>query len=206
MKKVAVSIHAIEDFTSDIIKDLSGIDYVHIDIADGKFTHIKHMNLDVFRILRSRFDIPIIAHMMVENPLDFINEIIEDVDIFTFHFEIDEEIQPIIKQIRSINKKVGIALSPDTEISEILPYLKDIDLVLVMCVYPGGSGQKFIDESIQKVDKLAELREKYNFLIDVDGGINLENSKKLDADILSSTSTILKANNPNEVIKKLKES
>ena len=205
MKKIAVSIHAIEDFTSDIIKNLSGIDYIHVDVADGKFTHVKHLNLDVFKILKGKYDIPIIAHMMVENPLDLIDDIIENVDIFIFHIEIDVEIQPIIKKIRSKNKKVGIALSPDTEISDILLYLKDIDLVLVMCVYPGGSGQKFLDNSIQKVNQLADLRGKYNFLIDVDGGINLENSKKLNADILSSTSTILNAKNPNKIIKLLKK-
>ena len=164
------------------------------------------MNLDAFRILKENFNIPIIAHMMVINPVEYIEQVIDYVDIYTFHFEIDKDIQSVIHEIKAKNKKVGIAVSPDTSLSEIIPFLNKIDLVLVMCVYPGGSGQKFLEQSIQKVDQLAELKKKYKFLIDVDGGINLENAKKLEADILSSTSTILKAKNPNKVIKQLIES
>ena len=105
-----------------------------------------------------------------------------------------------------MNCGVGIAINPDTEIEKIIPFLNDIDLVLAMCVFPGSSGQKFLDESIVKVKKLAALKDKYDFLIDVDGGINLYNANLLDADILSSTSTILNSKNPNQVIELLKKS
>lgn len=206
MKKVAVSVHATDDFNSDFVKELKGLDYIHIDVSDGKFTSFQNQNLQIFRILREKYDLPIIAHMMVINPSEFIEQIIEYVDIFTFHKEIEEDIEEIIRNVKKKNKKVGIAINPDTDIKEILPYLGLIDLVLVMSVNPGGSGQKFIPATVEKVDHLNEYKMKYEFLIDIDGGINLKNAKKLNVDIISSTSTILNAKNPNKVIESLKYS
>jgi len=206
MKKVAVALHAREDFNPEIIQDLKGLDYIHVDVSDGKFTSVKNLNLEVFRVLNETYKTPIIAHMMVVNPLYYMEEIIERIHIFIFHFEVEHDINEIIKQIRKTDKKVGIAINPDTDIMEIVPYLNLIDLVLVMSVYPGESGQKFIPHSIEKVNQLIKFKEKYNFLIDVDGGINTTNATKLDVDILSSTSTILNANDPNKVISILKHS
>ena len=205
MKKVAVSIHAIKNFTPDIIKELEGLDYIHVDVMDGKFVNDTNNNLDVFKILNEDYPIPIIAHLMVINPIDFIDKIIHYIDIFLFHCEIEGDKHSIIDQVKKFHKKVGIAINPDTNVSEIIPFLDKIDLVLVMSVYPGRSGQKFITDVIEKVDYLAEYKEKYKFEIDVDGGINLENAKKLrNADILSSSSTILKAKDPNHIITSLK--
>jgi len=206
MKKVAVSIHATDDFNTDVIKELKGLDYIHIDVSDGEFTSFQNLNLEVFRILHERYDLPIIAHMMVLDPYEFIEKIIEFVDIFTFHKEIEGDIDKIIRKIKKMNKKVGLAINPDTDISEILPYLGSIDLVLVMSVKPGGSGQKFIPNSVEKVNHLREHKKKYNFLIDIDGGINLKNAPELNVDIISSTSTILNAKDPNKVIESLKYS
>lgn len=206
MKNIAVSLHATDDFNSDIINGLIGLDYIHVDVSDGKFTPIRNLNLDVFRILNETYKTPIIAHMMVTNPSYYIEKIIEYVKIFTFHFEIERDINELIEEIGSKKKKVGIAINPDTDIMEIVPYLGSIDLVLVMSVYPGGSGQKFIPQSIEKVKNLKKLKENYKFLIDIDGGVNINNAKKLEVDILSSTSTILNAKDPNFVIYQLKHS
>jgi len=208
MKNIAVSLHATDDFNPDIINGLIGLDYIHVDVSDGKFTPIRNLNLDVFRILNETYETPIIAHMMVTNPSYYIEKIIEYVEIFTFHFEIERDINELIEEIgvRSKKKKVGIAINPDTDIMEIVPYLESIDLVLVMSVYPGGSGQKFIPQSIEKVKTLKKLKERYKFLIDIDGGVNINNAKKLEVDILSSTSTILNAKDPNNVIYELKHS
>jgi len=206
MKNIAVSLHATDDFNPDIINGLIGLDYIHVDVSDGKFTSIQNLNLDVFRVLNETYNVPIIAHMMVTNPSYYIEEIIEYVEIFTFHFEIEQGINELIDEIRSKKKKVGIAIKPDTDIMEIVPYLNSIDLVLVMSVYPGGSGQKFIPQSIDKVKNLNKLKEKYKFLIDIDGGVNIDNAKKLEVDILSSTSTILNAKDPTNVIYELKHS
>ena len=206
MKRVAVSIHATDDFDSDVIKELKGLDFIHVDVSDGEFTSFRNLNLEVFRILHEKYDLPIIAHMMVINPSEFIEQIIEFVDIFTFHKEVEGDIDAIIKKVKNKNKKVGLAINPDTDISEILSYLGSIDLVLVMSVNPGGSGQKFIPNSVEKVNHLREYKKKNNFLIDIDGGINLKNAPELNVDIISSTSTILNAIDPNKVIESLKYS
>ncbi|MHA1915886.1 MAG: ribulose-phosphate 3-epimerase [Promethearchaeota archaeon] len=206
MRNVAVAIHARDNFNPEIIQGLDGLNYIHVDVSDGKFTSVRNLNLEVFRILNETYQIPIIAHMMVVNPSYYIEEIIEYVQIFTFHFEIEQDINEVIKLIRNKKKKVGIAINPDTGIMKIIPYLNLTDLVLVMSVYPGESGQKFIPNSIEKVNQLNKFKEQYKFLVDVDGGINTTNAKKLNVDILSSTSTILNATDPNKVISILKHS
>ncbi len=206
MKKIAVAVHANQEFDLEPLEGLIGLDYIHVDVSDGKFTPVRNLDLDVFRILKERYEIPIIVHMMVVNPANYLDEIIEYIDIFTFHYEIKEDKFKLINEIKNKNKLVGIAINPDTSISKIIPYLHLTDLVLVMSVYPGKSGQKFISNSIYKVNELALQKKKYNFLIDIDGGINTENAKGLNVDILSSTSTILNAKDPNLVIKLLKHS
>ena len=188
MKKIAVSIHATNDFTADIIKDLEGLDYIHVDVMDGKFVNNTSNNLNVFKSLKETYDIPIIAHLMVINPLDYIEKIIDYVDIFLFHFEINNDKNRIIQTIKKKQKQVGFAINPETHISNIIPYLEKIDLVLIMSVNPGWSGQKFLENTPKKVDDLAEYKKKFDFLIDVDGGINLTNAKLLtNADIIFET-------------------
>ncbi len=207
MKKVGVAIHAIDNFNVDIIEGLKDIDYIHVDVMDGKFVNNTNLNLEAFRILKEYTKIPIIAHLMVINPFDFIEKIIKFIDIFLFHFESDGDKLTIINKIKKYDKEVGIVLNPDTGLSEIIPYFSVLDYVLLLSVNPGWSGQKFIPETIKKVNKLAEYREKYNFKIIVDGGINCENARELiNVDILSSSSTILNAENPNFIIQSLKES
>ena len=207
MKKVGVAIHAIDNFNVDIIKGLKDIDYIHVDVMDGKFVNNTNLNLEAFRILKEYTKIPIVAHLMVLNPLDYIEKIIKFIDIFLFHFESDGDKLTIINKIKKYGKEVGIVLNPDTGLSEIIPYFNVLDYILLMSVYPGWSGQKFIPETIKKVNKLAEYREKYNFKIIVDGGVNCENARELiNVDILSSSSTILNAENPNFIIQSLKES
>ncbi|MHA2287409.1 MAG: ribulose-phosphate 3-epimerase [Promethearchaeota archaeon] len=206
MKQVAVALHAREDFNPNIIRRLRGLDFIHVDVSDGKFTSVKNLNLEVFRLLNVNYQIPIIAHMMVTNPEYYIEKIARFVEIFTFHFEIEQKIEGLIKHIKAEKRKIGIAISPDTDVVDIVPYLSSIDLVLIMSVYPGASGQKFIPQSIEKVKELKKFKEKFNFLIDIDGGINTVNAKELEVDILSSTSTILNAEDPNKVIYELKHS
>ena len=206
MKKIAVSIHAIESFSPQIIKGLIGLDYIHVDVMDGKFVSTENINLKVFKIIKENYNLPIIAHMMVINPLKYIYKIIKFIDVFLFHYEANGDKIKIINEVKSRNKKVGIAINPDTKISEILPYLDKINIILVMSVYPGKSGQKFLPQSVEKIERLAKYKNVYDFQIDVDGGVNLKNAIKLEnADILSSSSTILEAKDPNLVIKSLKQ-
>jgi ribulose-phosphate 3-epimerase len=206
MKKIAVAVHANLNFNLDPLERLVGLDYIHVDVADGKFTPARNLDLDIFHTIKEKYEIPIIAHMMVFNPENYIDEIIDYVNIFTFHYEINRDKNWIIKEIKERNKLVGMAIKPDTNVTSIVPYLNLIDLVLVMSVYPGKSGQKFIPSSIEKVDELTSYKKEYNFLIDIDGGINIKNAKSLNVDILSSTSTILNAEDPNLIIELLKHS
>ncbi|MFX0179214.1 MAG: ribulose-phosphate 3-epimerase [Candidatus Hodarchaeota archaeon] len=205
MKKIAVSIHAKDDFNPDILKDLKDIDFIHIDVMDGKFVDSVNLNLDIFKLVKENFDIPILAHLMVVDPLNYISAIIDYVYAFLFHYEIDTDITSVIKEVKKYDKKVGLVINPNTKISDILEYLSLLDIILVLGVNPGWSGQNFIPDTINKIEKLAKYKHKYNFLIDVDGGINPETAKKLlKADILTSASAILNAIDPNSVIQRLK--
>jgi len=207
MKKVAVALHATNGFDINQIKNLENLDYIHVDVMDGKFVDNTMLNLDIFKALKENFEIPIIAHMMVQDPLQYIDKIIDNIDAFLFHKEIQAPISKIIEAVKIHKKKVGLVINPPTEVSSLLPYLDQIDFVLIMGVNPGWSAQKFIDTTIEKVNELSAYKKEFNFEIDVDGGVNLENaSKLLNADILSSSSTILKAENPNQTIMLLKNS
>ena len=208
MKKVAVSLHAEEEFDPDIIKGLKGLDYLHVDVMDGKFVQNKQNNLEVFKILKKSSDLPIIGHFMVINPLTYIDKIIEYTDIFVFHYESEGIIENIINKINILNKKVGIAINPETSITKLINYLHKIDVVLIMAVNPGYSGQEFISTTPNKTNKLLGYRDQnnLNFDIDVDGGVGPDNAKLIKADILTSASAILKAEDPNLIIQLLKRS
>ena len=204
--KVAVSIHASDDFTIDILKNLKGLDFIHIDIMDGRFIPNLKLNLEIFKKIKSEFDLPIEAHLMVENPLEYIEKIINHIDVFLFHIEIKENIQEIIMKVKGYNKKVGLVINPDTKIHKLEKYLPIIDTILILGVSPGFSGQKFIETTVDRLKKIAKFKEKYPIEIRVDGGVNLESSKKLsEADILISASAIINTKNPNKVIKELKK-
>ena len=208
MKKVAISLHAEEEFNPDIIKGLKGLDYLHVDVMDGKFVQNKQNNLEVFKILKKSSDLPIIGHFMVINPLTYIDKIIEYTDIFVFHYESEGIIENIINKINILNKKVGIAINPETSITKLINYLHKIDVVLIMAVNPGYSGQEFISTTPNKTNKLLGYRDQnnLNFNIDVDGGVGPDNAKLIKADILTSASAILKAEDPNLIIQLLKRS
>ena len=109
MKKVAISIHAIENFSVALLKGIEGFDYIHVDVMDGKFVDNINNNLDVFRILRKTYNTPIIAHLMVINPLDYIKNIINFIDILLFHFEINGDKTQIIEEVKK-NKKKDLCL------------------------------------------------------------------------------------------------
>jgi ribulose-phosphate 3-epimerase len=206
MKKVALSIHAEKNYSIEILKKLYGLDYIHVDLMDGKFVKTKKLNLEIFKVIKNHFDIPIIAHMMVIDPSNYIDKIIDYVDFFLFHFEIKENKIILIEKVKAYNKKVGVVLNPETTISQIESLLGKIDMVLILGVRPGRSGQSFIPETVKKINNLAKYKDSYDFLIDVDGGITLLNAPMIEkADIITSASSILNAKDPNSVIKQLKE-
>jgi len=187
------------------IKDLekANADLIHIDVMDGHFVPNITIGPEVIKKLRKYTSLPFDVHLMISPVHDFIKNFAEaGADIITIHPEATENLQNSIKEIKSFNKKVGVSLNPETSIDKVLPILDIIDLVLVMSVNPGFGGQKFMKETLNKVKSLRKEidTKKLATQIEIDGGINFENSKMaIDAgvDILVSGTTIFKENEGN---------
>ncbi|MBZ4195270.1 ribulose-phosphate 3-epimerase [Mycoplasma tauri] len=154
----------------------NGIKWIHYDVMDGKFVPNHAIELEEIKNINSNGKKHFKdAHLMVENPLDHIENFKDHVDIITFHYEAVEH-KKILHFLEENNGeyRIGIAIKPNTNVCEIYEFLPYIQLVLVMSVEPGKGGQKFIDSSVEKIKELKELRIKnqYDYLIQVDGGIN----------------------------------
>ena len=187
------------------IRDLekAGADLIHIDVMDGHFVPNITIGPEVINKLRKYTSLPFDVHLMISPVHNFIKNFADaGADIITIHPEATNDLESSIKKIKSYNKKVGISLNPETPLDKLNNVLDKIDLVLIMSVNPGFGGQKFIENTLNKIKK---LRLKINQLklkveIEVDGGINFENSKsiiKAGADILVSGTTIFKSNEGN---------
>ena len=187
------------------IKNLekAGADLIHIDVMDGHFVPNITIGPEVISKLRKYTSLPFDVHLMISPVHDFIKNFAEaGADIITIHPEATKDLISSINKIKSYKKKVGISLNPETSINEVLPLLDIIDLVLVMSVNPGFGGQKFMEKTLEKVKILRkEIDLKKNKAqIEIDGGINFENSKmaiNAGVDILVSGTTIFKENKGN---------
>ena len=187
------------------IKDLekAGADLIHIDVMDGHFVPNITIGPDVIAKLRKFTSLPFDVHLMISPVNNFIKNFAKaGADIITIHPETTEDLKNSIKEIKSYNKKAGVSLNPETSINEVLPILSSLDLVLIMSVNPGFGGQKFIEKTLEKVKILRkEIDLKKNKAqIEIDGGINFENSKmaiNAGVDILVSGTTIFKENKGN---------
>ena len=206
MKKIQISPSILSaDFSrlGDDIKRLeeSGADMIHVDVMDGHFVPNLTIGPPVIKSLKKHTKLPFDVHLMIDPVHKYIKDYSDaGADIITFHPEATENISETINLIKSLNKKVGVSLNPDTEIAAAEKYLNKIELILIMSVYPGFGGQKFISDVIQKIKDLDQIRKerKLNFKIEIDGGINFETSKiaiNAGVDILVSGTTIFKENN-----------
>ena len=205
MKKIQISPSILSaDFSQlgNEIKRLEvcGADLIHVDVMDGHFVPNLTIGPPVIKALRKYTKLPFDVHLMINPVHKYIKEYAKaGSDIITIHPESTENLKSSIKEIKDLNKKAGVSLNPDTPIETILNDLNDIDLILVMSVFPGFGGQKFMPEVLKKIDELSKLRTKnnLNYKIEVDGGIDFSNSKKTieaGADILVSGTTIFKEN------------
>jgi ribulose-phosphate 3-epimerase len=195
MKEVSTSFLSDKDYKKTILElNKTNTDYIHFDVMDGKFVDNKNLSI---KELTTYLDLSIKKndiHLMVNDPLKYIEKIyLYNIDYVTIHYEI-KNLDKVIDKIKEYGLKVGVSLKPNTDVEEIYKYLDKINMVLIMSVEPGKSGQTFIENSIEKVNKLKEEIIKRNLTtkIEIDGGVNDNNISKLsNVDIVVSASYIL---------------
>ena len=206
MKKIQISPSILSADFSNLEKDIkkletAGADMIHVDVMDGHFVPNITIGPPVIKALRNKTSLPFDVHLMISPVHKYIKDFANaGADIITIHPEATPNLQESIDEIRSFKKKVGISLNPDTKIDIVEDYLDKVDLILIMSVYPGFGGQKFISDVLEKIKSLKNLKnkKKLNFDIEVDGGINFSNFKSVidaGANVLVSGTTIFKENN-----------
>lgn len=209
MKKISASFLSSKNIPVDLTKlNDTDVDFIHVDIMDGKFVKNKTMPFsemkNIYKYTSKRLEV----HLMVENPSKYIPLYAElNTECIMFHVEVEEDILKDLELIKKFSIKAGLVINPDTKVNELIPYLPHLDQILVMSVYPGEGGQKFIDSTSNKIKEIKELIKSYdlNILIDVDGGIcDTVLDKVVDADILTAGNYIISSDNYQEKITSLR--
>ncbi len=166
--------------------EISGADRIHLDIMDGHFVPNISIGPAVVSACNRSTNLFLDVHLMIYNPFEYIEPFIEaGADLITFHVEATEDIEETISYIKKCNRQVGLAISPDTSVSLLIPFLAYIDQILIMTVHPGFGGQAFLEESLERIEEVRILIDQYykvrtnpkhTISLQVDGGINLHNA------------------------------
>lgn len=192
------------------IKELeeAGADYLHLDIMDGSFVPQITFGSKIVSDIKKITSLPLDVHLMIINPEKHIDDFAKaGADIISVHYEGNIHLHKLIMQIKSHNVKAGIVLNPHTRVDVIEPLIDDIDNVLIMSVNPGFGGQKFITNSIKKIEETKKLIGQREIIISVDGGINLNTCSdviKAGANLLVAGSAIIDSKDKKETIKQLR--
>ena len=208
MKKIQISPSILSaDFSQlgNEIKRLNeaGADMIHVDVMDGHFVPNLTIGPPVIKALKKNSSVPFDVHLMISPVHKYIEAYADaGADIITIHPEATDDLQKSIDKIKEYKKKVGVSLNPETKVDIIKKNLSQINLVLIMSVNPGFGGQKFMPEVLNKIKELVKIREKEKLIFDIeiDGGINFDNSKlaiEAGANILVSGTTIFNSNDGN---------
>ena len=206
MKKIQISPSILSADFSQLGKEIKrleegGADMIHVDVMDGHFVPNLTIGPPVIKSLKKHSSILFDVHLMISPVHKYIEAYADaGADIITIHPEATNNVDLSITKIRELNKKVGVSLNPETKVDVLIDHLNKIDLVLIMSVNPGFGGQKFMPEVLSKIKQLKKIQteKNLNFDIEIDGGINFDNSKdaiKAGANILVSGTTIFKSNN-----------
>ena len=208
MKKIKISPSILSADFSQLGNEIrrleeGGADMIHVDVMDGHFVPNLTIGPPVIKNLRRYTKLPFDVHLMISPVHEYIQDYADaGADIITIHPEATNNLKDSINHIKKLNKKVGVSLNPETKTNIIIDLLDKIDLVLIMSVNPGFGGQKFMPEVLEKIKELKKIKNQKNLIFDIeiDGGINFDNSKlaiEAGAAILVSGTTIFKNNNGN---------
>ena len=190
--------------------DKAGAEYVHVDVMDGLFVKSISFGMPVIKSARSATDKVFDVHLMIEEPIRYIEDFVKaGADIITVHVEACKDVVATLEKIKECGVKAAITLNPPTPVSAIEPYLDKVDMVLVMSVNPGFGGQKFIENTYKKISETKDLILSNNStaLIQIDGGVNLDNASKLfdaGADVLVAGNAVFSSADPERTIELLK--
>ncbi len=197
------------------VKDVSTAKFLHIDVMDGHFVPNITIGPLIVKSIKGKVDMVFDCHLMISDPKKYTESFAKSgADIITFHYEAlnsKEEILDLIDYIHSFKIHAGISIKPNTSVDVLdEEILSKVDLVLVMSVEPGFGGQKFMENSLPKIKKLRELKDKfkYNYIIEVDGGINKETAvlvKKAGVEAIVAGTYVFKSQNRKETIKELEK-
>ena len=187
----------------------SEANWFHIDVMDGVFVPNISFGTRIMKVLKENAKKTLDVHLMIVNPDNYIENFAElGADILTVHYEACNHLHRTVQRIKDLKMKAGVAINPHTPISTLKSIIKDLDLVCIMSVNPGFGGQSFIESTYDKVKELKSLikEQNSNAIIEIDGGVNSQNAKKLidcGANALVAGSFVFKSENPTQTISEL---